>query len=133
MFNYFQQNEYRSYFTFSEYGFKSMRDMAFNLPSIFYVKTTDDECECILYNADRRNELQNNFTGQYSLCVYNYVYFGYISFFLDPSLYYRNIPKTVLHNLSKLFDEHRNGISFDKLMAIYCVNSCIKNVQLTIF
>lgn len=47
--------------------------MAFNLPSVFYVKTTEDEGECILYNADRRNELQTNFNGQYSLYVFDYV------------------------------------------------------------
>lgn len=40
-----------------------MRDMAYKLPSVFYVKVTEDDHECILFEADRRNELENNLDG----------------------------------------------------------------------
>lgn len=61
-----QQKEYNSQFTFYEYGFRSMKDMAYKLPSVFYVKVTEDEC--ILFHACRKNELdnENNFSGQYA-------------------------------------------------------------------
>lgn len=37
-----------------------MRDMAFKLPSVFYVKMSEEEGgECILYNASRRFEMEN--------------------------------------------------------------------------
>ncbi|XP_026816464.1 uncharacterized protein LOC113555992 isoform X2 [Rhopalosiphum maidis] len=90
--------EYNSYFNFSEYGFRSMRDMAYKLPSVFYVKVTDDDHECILFEADKRSELENN----------------------DPSLYYKNIPKTILCNLSNFFNKYRNGVKLDELMSLYC-------------
>lgn len=63
-----QQKEYNSQFTFYEYGFRSMKDMAYKLPSVFYVKVIEDEC--ILFHACRKNELdnENNLSGQY---VYN--------------------------------------------------------------
>lgn len=57
------QNEFGSGFVYSEYGFKSMKDMAYQLPSVFYVKDNDDFNKCILYNAHRRNELENNLNG----------------------------------------------------------------------
>uniref|UniRef100_A0A2S2PA58 Tudor domain-containing protein 1 n=2 Tax=Schizaphis graminum TaxID=13262 RepID=A0A2S2PA58_SCHGA len=90
--------EYNSYFNFSEYGFRSMRDMAYQLPSVFYVKVTDDDHECILFEADKRSELENN----------------------DPSLFYKNIPKTILCNLSNFFNKHQNGVKFNELMSLYC-------------
>ncbi|XP_008185199.1 uncharacterized protein LOC100158689 [Acyrthosiphon pisum] len=93
-------NEYNSHFNFSEYGFSSMRDMAYKLPSVFYVKLTEDNQESILFEACRRSELENNLD--------------------DPSLYYKNIPKTVLYNLSKFFNKYRTGIKFDELMTLYC-------------
>jgi len=40
-----------------------MRDMAYKLPSVFYVKITEDDNECILFEADRRGELENNSNG----------------------------------------------------------------------
>ncbi|XP_025202194.1 LOW QUALITY PROTEIN: uncharacterized protein LOC112599489 [Melanaphis sacchari] len=92
--------EYNSHFNFSEYGFKSMRDMAYKLPSVFYVKVTDDDHECILFEADRRSEFENIID--------------------DPSLYYKNIPKTILYNLSNFFDKYRTGVKFNKLMSLYC-------------
>lgn len=60
------QKEYNSQFTFYEYGFKSMKDMAYKLPSVFYVKVTEDEC--ILFHAGRQNELdnENDLNGQYA-------------------------------------------------------------------
>ncbi|XP_025420326.1 uncharacterized protein LOC112690515 isoform X2 [Sipha flava] len=91
--------EYKTYFTYSEYGFKSMRDMAYNLPSVFYVYVT--ECgEYYLYNASRRKELKIE-------CH-------------DPFQYYKNIPKSILKNLSILFDNHQNGIKFHELKFLYC-------------
>lgn len=40
-----------------------MKDMAYKLPSVFYVKVTDED-ECILFHACRRNEHEtNNLTG----------------------------------------------------------------------
>ncbi|XP_022169440.1 uncharacterized protein LOC111033146 isoform X1 [Myzus persicae] len=91
---------YNSHFNFSEYGFSSMRDMAYKLPSVFYVKVTEDNNECILFEAHRRSELENNSD--------------------DPSLYYKNIPKTVLYNLSKFFDKYRTGVKFNELLTLYC-------------
>lgn len=41
--------------------------------------------------------------------------------FSDPSLYYKNIPKTILYNLSHFFNKHRNGVKFNELMSLYCV------------
>ncbi|CAH1731463.1 unnamed protein product [Aphis gossypii] len=93
-------NEYNSHFNFSEYGFRSMRDMAYKLPSVFYVKVTDDDNDCILFEADRRSELENNLE--------------------DPSQYYKNIPKTILYNLSDFFNKYRNGVKFNELMSLYC-------------
>ncbi|CAH1731461.1 unnamed protein product [Aphis gossypii] len=92
--------EYYSHFNFFEYGFRSMRDMAYKLPSVFYVKVTDDDNDCILFEADRRSELENNLE--------------------DPSLYYKNIPKTILYNLSHFFNKHWNGVKFNELMSLYC-------------
>ncbi|XP_050063063.1 uncharacterized protein LOC126552407 [Aphis gossypii] len=92
--------EYNSHFNFFEYGFRSMRDMAYKLPSVFYVKVTDDDNDCILFEADRRSELENNLE--------------------DPSLYYKNIPKTILYNLSHFFNKHWNGVKFNELMSLYC-------------
>lgn len=56
------QKEYNTYFTYSEYGFKSMRDMAYNLPSVFYVKVNEFGDSC-LYSANRRNELNKDCHG----------------------------------------------------------------------
>jgi len=58
------QSEYNSHFNFSEYGFSSMRDMAYKLPSVFYVKLTEDNQESILFEACRRSELENNSDGE---------------------------------------------------------------------
>lgn len=41
--------------------------------------------------------------------------------FSDPTKYYKNIPKTVLHNLSVFFNNHRTEISFNELRRLYCV------------
>ncbi|VVC34376.1 Hypothetical protein CINCED_3A021644 [Cinara cedri] len=94
--------EYNGCFTFSEYGFRSMRDMAFNLPSIFYVKESEENGEYVLYDARRRSEFENLIDK------------------LDPSLYYKNIPKTVMYNLSMIFDKNRTGISLVELKHLYC-------------
>ncbi len=49
---------------FFKYGFRSIRDMAYKLPSIFYVKVTDDdENNCVLFEADRRSELEDILEG----------------------------------------------------------------------
>jgi len=37
--------------------------MAYKLPSVFYVKVTDDDNDCILFGADRRSQLENNLKG----------------------------------------------------------------------
>jgi len=89
---------FSSRFDFCEYGFESMKDMAYQLPSIFFVKDTDDG-DCILYQASKREQFKTS---------------------NDPLLYYKNIPKTVLHNLSNLFDKYRTGIDFEKLLGLYC-------------
>lgn len=60
------QEEYQSHFTYSEYGFTSMSDMAYNLPSVFFVKFDEIDGECTLYNADRRSEIDNEQKGMYS-------------------------------------------------------------------
>ncbi|CAH1731459.1 unnamed protein product [Aphis gossypii] len=93
-------NEYNIHIDFFKYGFRSIRDMAYKLPSIFYVKVTDDENNCVLFEADRRSELEDILE--------------------DPSLYYKNIPKTILYNLSHFFNKHRNGVKFNELMSLYC-------------
>ncbi|XP_015370255.1 PREDICTED: uncharacterized protein LOC107166201 [Diuraphis noxia] len=93
-------SEYNSHFSFSEYGFSSMRDMAYKLPSVFYVKVTEDNHECILFEACRRNELENDLD--------------------DPSLFYKKIPKTILNNLSNFFDKYRNGVKLNELLTLYC-------------
>ncbi|KAL5236605.1 hypothetical protein ACI65C_004015 [Semiaphis heraclei] len=93
-------SEYNSHFSFSEYGFSSMRDMAYKLPSVFYVKVTEDDHECILFEAGRRNELENNLD--------------------DPSLFFKKIPKTILYNLSNFFDKCRTGVKFDEILTLYC-------------
>ncbi|KAE9528672.1 hypothetical protein AGLY_012247 [Aphis glycines] len=93
-------NEYNIHIDFFKYGFRSIRDMAFKLPSVFYVKVTDDDNDCILFEADRQSQLENNLE--------------------DPSLYYKNIPKTMLYNLSHFFNKHRNGVKFNELMSLYC-------------
>jgi len=49
-----------------------MKDMAYQLPSVFFVKENNENNQCILYNAHRRNELENNFNG---LCLM-YLYIG---------------------------------------------------------
>lgn len=118
-----QQNEYHSSFTFTEYGFTSMKDMAFKLPSVFYVKITENN-ECILYNAQRRNDLKNNSDGQYSINRIGTIFYMCLStyvLFSDPLEYHKNIPKTVLHNLSILFNNHNHGIPLNGLMKLYCV------------
>jgi len=40
-----------------------MRDMAYNLPSVFYVKIDEVNQESILFEANRRSELENNSDG----------------------------------------------------------------------
>lgn len=67
-----KQNEYCSGFVYNEYGFKSMKDMAYQLPSVFYVKENNESNQCVLYNAYRRNELENSLNG---LCLI-YLYIG---------------------------------------------------------
>lgn len=58
------QNEYNIHIDFFKYGFRSIRDMAYKLPSIFYVKVTDDdENNCVLFEADRRSELEDILEG----------------------------------------------------------------------
>jgi len=57
------QNEYHSRFMFTDYGFKSMRDMAYKLPSVFYVKMVEERDECILYSTCRRVELESDIKG----------------------------------------------------------------------
>uniref|UniRef100_A0A2S2P5Q8 Tudor domain-containing protein 5 n=1 Tax=Schizaphis graminum TaxID=13262 RepID=A0A2S2P5Q8_SCHGA len=92
-------NEYNSHFNFTEYGFSSIKDMAYKLPSIFHVKLTEDGSECILFEARIMTELENNLN--------------------DPSLFYTNIPKTILINLSQFFDEYRTGVKLDKIMTLF--------------
>jgi len=57
------QKEYQSHFMFTDYGFKSMRDMAYKLPSVFYVKMVEERDECILYSTCRRVELESDVNG----------------------------------------------------------------------
>lgn len=40
-----------------------MKDMAYKLPSVFYVKMDEKNNECILYNVQKRVELESNFNG----------------------------------------------------------------------
>lgn len=44
-----------------------MQDMAYHLPSVFYVKD-DDERHILLYHADRKTEFENKLTGLYCIC-----------------------------------------------------------------
>jgi hypothetical protein len=59
--------------------------------------------------------------------IYIFIYYIYfiliikILFFSDPFQYYKNIPKSILKNLSILFDNHQNGIKFHELKFLYCV------------
>jgi len=46
-----------------------MRNMAYKLPSIFYVKLIEDGNECILFEANKRSELENKLDGLYGECV----------------------------------------------------------------
>lgn len=39
----------------------------------------------------------------------------------DSSLFYKNIPRTVLNNLSIFFNKYRTGIQLDALKKLYCV------------
>ncbi|KAF0756349.1 tudor domain-containing protein 5-like [Aphis craccivora] len=95
-------DEYNSHFNFFEYGFSSMKDMAYKLPSIFHVKLTEDGNQLILFKARVRTELENKLNGLY-----------------DPSLFYTNIPKVILENLSQFFNKNRTGVRLDKMMTLY--------------
>ncbi|XP_027842505.2 tudor domain-containing protein 5-like isoform X2 [Aphis gossypii] len=92
-------NEYNSHLNFFEYGFSSMKDMACKLPSVFHVKLTEDGNQSILFKACVRTELENKLN--------------------DPSLFYTNIPKTILENLSQFFHKNRTGVRLDKMMILY--------------
>jgi len=52
--------------------------------------------------------------------TYNFLIKNFL-LFSDPSLFYKNIPKTILLNLSKFFDKHRSGVKFNELLTLYCV------------
>lgn len=43
-----------------------MKDMAYNLPSVFHVKLTEDNNQCILFKACVRTELENKLNGEYA-------------------------------------------------------------------
>ncbi|XP_025199021.1 tudor domain-containing protein 5-like, partial [Melanaphis sacchari] len=96
------KNEYNCDFNFSEYGFSSMKDMAYKLPSVFFVKLSEDGTEYILFEAHVITELENKLN--------------------DPSMFYTNIPKTILGNLSQIFDKYRTGVRLDKIMILYRSN-----------
>jgi len=54
-----KQDTFSSRFDFCEYEFESMKDMAYQLPSIFFVKDTDDG-DCILYEASKREQVKTS-------------------------------------------------------------------------
>ncbi|XP_050426306.1 tudor domain-containing protein 7-like [Adelges cooleyi] len=87
---------YKSKYTFHEYGFKSMSDMALKLPSVFHVEIVDESNECILFHADRRSEHK-----------------------FDTAPSSKNIPKTILYNLSVLFNKHRFGVPLSEVTQLY--------------
>jgi len=57
----------------------------------------------------------------YLLYTLNIFYFKRNILFSDPSLFYTNIPKTILGNLSQFFDMHRTGVDLNKMMILYRV------------
>ncbi|XP_050528415.1 uncharacterized protein LOC126898446 [Daktulosphaira vitifoliae] len=98
-FIYLYDKMYSSSFTFHEYGFKSMSDMAYNIPSVFHVEIEEDTNECILHQASKRDLLSQ--TELYSV------------------LSYKNIPKSVLYHLSKLFKNIKNGVHINNVKQMY--------------
>jgi len=54
-----KQDTFSSRLDYFKYGFESIRDMAYQLPSIFFVKETDDG-DCILYEASKREQFKTS-------------------------------------------------------------------------
>ncbi|XP_060857955.1 uncharacterized protein LOC132935429 isoform X2 [Metopolophium dirhodum] len=70
-----------------------------NIISDTIVKLTEHGNECNLFESSKRSELENKLN--------------------DPSLFYTNIPKTILGNLSQFFDKHRTGVDLHKMMKLF--------------